>query len=358
MAILQQKLNRKNDSGTYDEIHLKTDATNVTLSPTDETLLSDEIRSLKSSVSNGKSLIASAITDKGVSTASDATFQTMASNISSLHVYDPTKLNFSYTGYYKERVGGVVEFLTSGKLTIYNDTIVDLFLVGGGGSGGSGTYKAFGTGNKNYIITASRGGGGGYTNTIKAVNIPTGEYDVIVGAGGSGIDGITDGVSGDEGIKGNDGGKTSILGYEVNGGLGGAIGDTLINGNGGSGGGDATFDDNSGYGGSDGNNGNNSGDNCGIGQGFTTREFGETTGKLYSGGGGGGRPARKLSNSTGDQGPSLTFGGEGGGGNGGIPDYVTSGVANTGGGGGSGIYYGKYKGASGGSGIVVMRIAR
>ena len=43
-----------------------------------------EINNLKSSVSNGKSAIASAITDKGVSTSSSATFQTMANNISSL----------------------------------------------------------------------------------------------------------------------------------------------------------------------------------------------------------------------------------------------------------------------------------
>ena len=43
-----------------------------------------EINSLKSSVSNGKSLIASAITGKGVSTAATATFQTMANNIRSL----------------------------------------------------------------------------------------------------------------------------------------------------------------------------------------------------------------------------------------------------------------------------------
>ena len=40
-----------------------------------------EINNLKSSVSNGKSAIASAITGKGVSTASNATFQTMANNI-------------------------------------------------------------------------------------------------------------------------------------------------------------------------------------------------------------------------------------------------------------------------------------
>ena len=45
---------------------------------------SSEINNLKSSVSNGKSLIASAITDKGVSTASDATFQTMANNIGNI----------------------------------------------------------------------------------------------------------------------------------------------------------------------------------------------------------------------------------------------------------------------------------
>ena len=94
MSVLKQKLNRKNESGEYDEIHLKTDATVITLSPTDETLLSDEITSLKTSVSNGKSLIASAITDKGVSTASDATFQTMADNISSLDVKEPIPEQF------------------------------------------------------------------------------------------------------------------------------------------------------------------------------------------------------------------------------------------------------------------------
>lgn len=41
----------------------------------------DAIDGLKASVSNGKSLIASAITDKGVDTAQDATFQQMADNI-------------------------------------------------------------------------------------------------------------------------------------------------------------------------------------------------------------------------------------------------------------------------------------
>lgn len=40
-----------------------------------------DINSLKTSVSEGKALIAAAVTDKGVSTAADATFQTMATNI-------------------------------------------------------------------------------------------------------------------------------------------------------------------------------------------------------------------------------------------------------------------------------------
>ena len=47
---------------------------------------STEINSLKSSVSNGKTLIANAITGKGVTTSSSATFATMASNINSLNV--------------------------------------------------------------------------------------------------------------------------------------------------------------------------------------------------------------------------------------------------------------------------------
>lgn len=52
----------------------------------------NEISSLKSSVSNGKSLIASAITDKGVSTASNATFQTMSNNIRKITSISSPKL--------------------------------------------------------------------------------------------------------------------------------------------------------------------------------------------------------------------------------------------------------------------------
>ena len=46
----------------------------------------EEFNSLKTSVSEGKALVASAVTDKGVSTAADATFQTIATNIGSIVV--------------------------------------------------------------------------------------------------------------------------------------------------------------------------------------------------------------------------------------------------------------------------------
>jgi hypothetical protein len=46
--------------------------------------INTEVESLKTSVSEGKALIASAVTDKGVQTAGDATFATIAANIRSI----------------------------------------------------------------------------------------------------------------------------------------------------------------------------------------------------------------------------------------------------------------------------------
>ena len=51
----------------------------------DETgTINTKVNELFTSASNGKALIASAITGKGISTAADATFQTMANNIGSI----------------------------------------------------------------------------------------------------------------------------------------------------------------------------------------------------------------------------------------------------------------------------------
>lgn len=48
------------------------------------TTLKSAVDELFTSVSNGKALVASAITDKGIVTSNDATFETMASNIAAI----------------------------------------------------------------------------------------------------------------------------------------------------------------------------------------------------------------------------------------------------------------------------------
>lgn len=50
MAILKQRLNRKNSSGTYDTIYLETVATVVKMSESDSTKLSDKISSMDTTI--------------------------------------------------------------------------------------------------------------------------------------------------------------------------------------------------------------------------------------------------------------------------------------------------------------------
>lgn len=250
------------------------------------------------------------------------------------------RLEFEYTGTYNERLDdGVVELLTSGVLTFKRETAIDVFLVGGGSSGGN--YQ-------------KNGGSGGYTKTTLNISVRKGTgYQVVIGSGGA-----TQTTLGQEGLPG---GATSAFGIQVEGGTFSA---------GGSGGGQQgqSTPSNNRYkgapGGSDGSDGglvNGYTTGNGKGQGTTTREFGEPTGKLYAGGGGGG--------ASGDYVVSIpvNFGGEGGGGNGGNPigagNYSSAkpGTPNTGGGGGGGVghtdstTYPQY-GAAGGSGIVCIRL--
>ena len=217
-----------------------------------------------------------------------------------------------------------IKFLTSGTFVL-NDILnissgVDLFLVGGG-AGGAGS---------------GAGGGGGYTQTIRKVPITLNNgYAITIGAGGNA----------DE-----NGGSSSAFGYSVSGGKTGYY----DGGAGGSGGGSGFRKQElapAGTGGSDGSNGGAGQYNGGVGQGRTTREFGEATGKLYAGGGGGGGN---------NYGPASVCysggaGGAGGGGAGGrMGSEGSAGEANTGGGGGgtSGLHF------AGGSGIVIIRNAR
>ena len=56
----------------------------VSIAATKRLASTDELDAVKKSVSDGKSLVASAITSNGVTTASDATFQTMANNVNNI----------------------------------------------------------------------------------------------------------------------------------------------------------------------------------------------------------------------------------------------------------------------------------
>lgn len=214
-----------------------------------------------------------------------------------------------------------IRFLTSGTLTFTNlhgfNGLIDLFLVGGGG-GGNPNYKQ----GSNY----GGGGGGGYTKTIKKLVLTTGyAYPIDIGGGGA---------------PGLSGGTTRAFSNDVNGGTTGKQGYTG-GGDGGSGGGHYYVNG--------GSNGMDSGKwegnqyVAGKGQGTTTREFGDSSGRLYAGGGNGG-----WSNAGG---PDRTENDD--------PSIVQRGNApENGGGGGTGGYDGANSGYYGGSGIVVIRNAR
>lgn len=202
MAILKQRLNRKNSSGSYDTVYLENIATNIKMSDTDSTLLSTKISNmdtaingkqpagsyaaanhnhngvyqpagsyaaashnhsaanitsgtldvarggtgqtsvdttptsgskkmctsggiytaineLKTSVSNGKSAVASAITDKGVSTSATASFNTMATNIRAI----PTRSGKSIWVSVPNAVYSTTFSATKGGATVYSSYI-------------------------------------------------------------------------------------------------------------------------------------------------------------------------------------------------------------------------------------------
>lgn len=253
-----------------------------------------------------------------------------------------------------------IRFLTSGTLNFSNlcrsRTGIDVFLVGGGGGGGYGGKITSGP------LACGNGGAGGKTTTAKAI-IPTvnTNYSIVVGAGGTG--------SSSTSTAAGAGGNSSAFGQTANGGGGGGKHSSTWYGTAGSGGsgGGAGGLEKGGKGGSNGGNGaqssNTSGTlagNPGTGQVTTTREFGESSGDLYAGGGSAGS----------FQGQSRVAGGDGGGGRGACGGVHSSnynasaGTTNSGGGGGGGgcgYYGGSYDmspGMAGGSGIVIIRNKR
>jgi hypothetical protein len=232
----------------------------------------------------------------------------------------------------------IVELSGSGNWEVPEGvTHADLFLVGGGGGGNAG------------------GGGGGYTGTwlnVKLDDVPgydNGSIPYSVGQGGAGVTGNNNGPS-----TGQSGGKTRFGSddtYEVDGGLGAftSSGNTVREGGDGGSGGGASGSTNQliGAGGSDGSNGGagQRGDG-GVGQGTTTRAFGDPEGEIYAGGGGGG-----------DAGSGGQPGGDGGGGDGGSNGGAgQDGEDGKGGGGGGhgGIFSATAEPGRGGHGTILI----
>lgn len=276
------------------------------------------------------------------------------------NVDDPSKFPaFTYTGDYELVDDGISEgmrnwrlrFLTSGIFKAVKDMTVDVFCVGGGGSASIGS-----------------GGGGGYTKTLRKKQISARQgYDVVVGNGGvvfydaashnltyiesgaSSFDGENEARGGGHGTEAARGGDPNYAIYYGKGGSGGS---------GGGAGGDRTITDyglvlhTPGAGGENGSDGEYSYRLVpGVGQQRNTREFGETDGVLYAGGGDGAQVFETWSL------PSGYNRGETDNPDGGASAYQ-SGRKNTGGGGGGGSKRSDLHPGNGGSGIVIIRNTR
>lgn len=246
-----------------------------------------------------------------------------------------------YTGKYEfidEDFGNwKIRFLESGTLKFIENQpeYLDVFLVGGGASGclgGNGTS------------TPGSGGAGGFTSRgIIKLNSQINEFKIEIGEGGTAV----------SAQGGSDGKPTKAFDLIAKGGIAGTDNNNFIS-EGGSGGGGYKVDNSASGENEVGCNGGSNGSNgdgetfVGKGQNFTTREFYESNGKLYAGGGG---SASSKPNIEGG------LGGAGGGGKGSNSGNTgaTAGEPNTGGGGGGGNSAGAQ---AGGSGIVVIRNTR
>ncbi len=243
-------------------------------------------------------------------------------------------------------------FTSSGTLNCPSTKTIDALVVAGGGGGGG---------------DAAGGGGGGGVKYQTGVTIPSGNITITVGAGGTGgvgssplITASTNGGNSSVGsyVSATGGGRGGIYngGSGFSGGSGG--GGAVQNASGGSGsagqgnsGGTADTNKGGGGGGAGGSGGN--GSSGGVGGAPASNSITGVT-LYYGGGGGGGR------NGVGSEG-NNNVNSNGGGGRGALycpgtgGSAAAAGTANTGGGGGGAPNGCQGYGASGGSGIVIIR---
>lgn len=266
------------------------------------------------------------------------------------------------TKFYSSRYTGTDKdpYLLVGYVDLSSPKTVKVLCVGGGGGGGGAPD-----------ITGS-GGGGGAGGVIynSSYTVDYKSYSVTVGSGGTA--GPYADVGGDGGnsvfdylvaVGGGGGGKNDVKGRDGGSGGGGSSGNnpsggvssTVYTTGGGNSGGSGYSGDYAypaGGGGGAGAAGNNGTSTAG-GAGGVGSAYSISGSSVYYGGGGGGGVGQYSSGSGG-------AGGNGGGGAGGKHggDSPVDGTANRGGGGGgAGGGVNSYKGAAGGSGVVIIRYA-
>ncbi len=200
---------------------------------------------------------------------------------------------------------------TSGTLTFDTQCVVDIFVIGGGASGG-GKPNAGGLG--------PGGGASGYMLTKKQITVAPGSYSVTIGAGAAENSKQTP----------QEGGQTGIT-----------IGGVTVSADGGSGITNGSF-----AGGAE-NNDTTGSRNGYPGTESNKRAFDDASFPAYGGGGGG-----SAVYSNGYRGTGGAAGTPGGGRGAGNDGSRTAGVANTGGGGGGACWA---TGAAGGSGVLIVR---
>ncbi len=301
MATLKQRLHRKNGTA-YDIVHLETES-NVVMRPSGNTVETDltnylpkvqDSDDVPEGLKSGQIVIGAS---KGYYCTGDGEVREFGKGGGGVPIYGT---DFTYSGDYTlldDSDGNWrLKFLTSGTFIPLTAMCIDVFLVGGGG-GGLKYYSK--SGSFSYL-----GGGGGYTKTAKSIVLTINtEYQIIIGDGGTGAN-----INRNEPVTtyATSGGSSSAFNITVDGGQN-ASNSAISYGNGGSGGGSTAGTD-----GSDGVVPSGSYASAGKGQGTTTREFGESTGALYSTGGSGGQNKDRDPN-TGDGGGSGSFGGFSGG---------------------------------------------
>lgn len=262
---------------------------------------------------------------------------------------------------------------------------MDVFCVGGGGAGKHGRYSGGTT--SGYYYYPGGGGGGGYTSSVGNIAISAGQVLVCsIGMGGAAQTTDTNAKASSGGISSVSMNGTvlcSALGGE--GGGSGSLSGARDGGNGGSGGGRGAVggrrelgntelpETKAGNGGSNGSNGykgtggyfiySGNAQYPGTGQGTTTRPFNESTGTLYSAGGGGGIGLNSVAPGDGGvlgggRGGSFTY--DSGTSSNPIPGGNASANTGSGGGGGTGnptpIIWASGAGGAGGSGIILIRL--